>query len=103
MERPPASFDWDDANREKCQKHGVSVDEIESLFKGTPRVAPDQKHSGSEKRFLAVGRNSAGRAMFVVFTLRDKGGQIHIRPISARYMHRKEIESYEKESASFQN
>jgi hypothetical protein len=25
-------FDWDDENREKCQKHGVSVAQIESLF-----------------------------------------------------------------------
>jgi len=100
MERPFASFDWDDANREKCQKHGVSVDEIEALFRGTPRVAPDRKHSEGEKRFLAVGRNSIGRAMFVVFTLRNKDSQTFVRPISARYMHRKEIEGYEKESPS---
>jgi uncharacterized DUF497 family protein len=100
MERPPASFDWDDANREKCQKHGVSVAEIETLFRGTPKVAPDWKHSGGERRFLAVGRSSTGRAMFVVFTLRDKDGRTLVRPISARYMHRKEIEDYEKESPS---
>ena len=25
-------FDWDDGNRDKCQKHGVSIGEIERLF-----------------------------------------------------------------------
>jgi uncharacterized protein len=27
-----AVFDWDSGNRKKCQKHGVSIAEIESLF-----------------------------------------------------------------------
>lgn len=25
-------FDWDAGNRDKCQKHGVSIPEIERLF-----------------------------------------------------------------------
>jgi uncharacterized DUF497 family protein len=103
MGRPLASFDWDNANRAKCQKHGVSIDEIEALFRGTPKIAPDRKHSEREGRFLAVGRNSMGRPIFVVFTLREEGGRTHIRPISARYMHRKEVERYEKESTGFQD
>jgi uncharacterized DUF497 family protein len=41
-----SDFDWDDRNREKCQKHGVSIDEIENLFLGQPRIAPDLKHRG---------------------------------------------------------
>ncbi len=27
-----SGFDWDDGNIEKCQKHGVSLEEIEALF-----------------------------------------------------------------------
>jgi uncharacterized protein len=103
MERLRANFDWDDGNREKCQKHGVSVAEIEAFLGGTPRFAPDRKHSRTEERFLAVGRNSRGRAMFVVFTLRERHGELFIRPISARYMHRKETEGYEKESSKVQD
>lgn len=103
MERLPANFDWDDGNRQKCQKHSVSVAEIEAFLSGTPRFAPDRKHSRVEERFLAVGRNSRGRAMFVVFTLREKHGELFIRPISARYMHRKETEGYEKESSKIQD
>jgi hypothetical protein len=25
-------FDWDDGNRDKCQKHGMSIGEIEAVF-----------------------------------------------------------------------
>jgi hypothetical protein len=39
-----------------------------------------------------------GRGVFIVFTLRRKGDEVLIRPISARYMHKKEIEAYEEEN-----
>jgi uncharacterized DUF497 family protein len=32
----------------------------------------------------------------VAFTLRQRDGKTYIRPVSARYMHRKEVEFYEK-------
>ena len=96
-------FDWDGGNRAKCQKHGVSVAEIEALFRNAPRIAPDPKHSHDEDRLIAVGRTSAGRPMFVAFTIRmeNRGGLI--RPVTARYMHAKEIAAYEKESTKTQN
>ncbi len=90
-------FDWDDGNRAKCQKHGVSITEIESLFSGTPLVAPDVLHSSKEQRFRAVGMTIKNRPLFIVFTLRKNGGTLLIRPISARYMHKKEIKAHEKE------
>jgi uncharacterized DUF497 family protein len=92
-------FDWDAGNRHKCQKHGISVAEIEAFFLSDPRIAPDLKHSVREERLMAVGRNSRGRAMFVVFTIRQKYGKRLIRPLSARYMHKKEIEGYEAEGS----
>lgn len=91
-----SAFDWDDGNRAKCAKHGVSVAEIEALFRSGPRVAPDPIHSLAEDRLIAVGRTAQGRGVFVAFTLREKAGRLLIRPVSARYMHRKEIEAYEK-------
>jgi uncharacterized DUF497 family protein len=90
-------FDWDAGNRRKCQKHGVA--EAEAFLLSDPRIAPDPKHSVHEERLMAVGRNSRGRAMFVVFTMRQKDGKRLIRPLSARYMHKKEIESYEAEGS----
>lgn len=50
-----AGFDWDDGNREKCQKHGVMIAEIESVFAGTPAIGPDAAHSTGETRFLRSG------------------------------------------------
>jgi uncharacterized DUF497 family protein len=95
-------FDWDDGNRAKCQKHGVSIAEIEALFMDAPRIAPDPKHSDDEDRMIAVGRTDSGRPVFVAFTIRTKNRRL-IRPVTARYMHAKEIAAYEKESAKTQN
>jgi hypothetical protein len=92
-------FDWDAGNLAKCQKHGVSVAEIEAFLSADPRIAPDIKHSVDEERLMAVGRNSLGRALFVVFTIRKRHGRRLIRPLSARYMHDKEIEGYEAEES----
>jgi uncharacterized DUF497 family protein len=91
-------FDWDDGNKAKCQKHGVSIEEIEAFFIAGPKVAPSQSYAGPEVRFIAIGRNSTGRPMFVAFTLRMRRGHTCVRPISARYMHGKEVERYEASS-----
>ncbi len=95
-----AGFDWDEGNRSKCRKHGVSTVAIESLFHRPIAVLPDPLHSKSEERFKAIGNTDKGRAIFVVFTLRTRRGKTIIRPISARYMHRKEMDHYEKETAT---
>jgi uncharacterized protein len=89
------SFDWDAGNRDKCQKHGVSIAEIEAFLQADPRIAPSLRHLAAEERLMAVGRNNQGRAFFVVFTIRQRHGRRLIRPLSARYMHEKEIQSYE--------
>ncbi len=91
-------FDWDKGNRAKCEKHGLSTSVIESLFTRALAILPDAAHSQSERRFRAIGRTDKGRGVFIVFTLRHKGDELLIRPISARYMHRKEISAYEKEN-----
>jgi uncharacterized DUF497 family protein len=98
MEGAITGFDWDRGNRAKCRKHGVSVEEIESLFLRPLMILPDEAHSITESRMKAIGKTRAGRYVFLVFTIREKQGKRYIRPISARYMHRKEIEHYEKEN-----
>lgn len=92
-----AGFDWDAGNEEKCRKHGVSRAEIEDLFRGTVTLLRDDRHStAAEERHLAIGKTKQGRHVLVAFTLR--ASETFIRPISARYMHRKEIAHYEKEN-----
>ena len=91
-------------NREKCRNHGVSVAEIEGVLRKDPRIAPDMAHSTEEDRFIAVGKTSRGRPVFVAFTFRTKAGRRLIRPVTARFMHKKEIAAYEKtESAETEN
>jgi uncharacterized DUF497 family protein len=99
-----SGFAWDNANRSKCQKHGVSVAEVEHVLAHVETlIVPDLKNSRAEPRFLAIGRTEKERYAFVVFTPRQTRGGIFMRPISARYMHRKEIKKYEQEIARVQN
>lgn len=90
-------FQWDEGNRGKCSTHGVCLAEIESLFRGVPGVYDDPDHSEQEPRFRAIGQTDMGRYVFVVFTIREEDGRTFIRPISARYMHEKEIQHYERQ------
>jgi predicted DNA binding CopG/RHH family protein len=64
-------FDWDDGNKTKCQKHGVSLFELESAFYKTLHIFPDLKHSQNEERYIALGVTNEGRHIFVIFTLRE--------------------------------
>ncbi|MEP7152685.1 MAG: BrnT family toxin [Nitrospira sp.] len=99
MDGSVSGFDWDEGNLAKCQKHGVSVSEIEGLFKRGITIFPDAGHSHSEERMKGIGKTGHGRYIFLVFTVRGRAGKKYIRPISARYMHKKEIEGYEKETS----
>ena len=93
-----SEFDWDDGNRAKCQQHGVSPAQVEGLFDRPLLVIPDAAHSQDERRLRAIGKTARGRSVFLVFTVRERGGKRLIRPITARYMHRKEVVSYEKDN-----
>lgn len=85
-------FDWDDGNWPKCGKHGMAKAEVEEVFLNVPAVHRNPVHSGTEERFKAIGQTNTGRFAYVSFTFRDG----LIRPISARFMHRREVERYEQ-------
>jgi len=90
-------FDWDDGNGTKSLvKHGIDKATVQSLFDATPYIADDSRHSKQEKRFVAVGSTPQGRRIIVAFTIRIRTGRRYIRPISARYMHAKEVSRHEK-------
>ena len=86
-----AGFEWDQANWPKCGKHGVTQADIETVLSGQPDIYPDPAHSGTEQRFLAIGQTNTGRHLLIAFTVRHH----RIRPISARFMHAKEVRHYE--------
>jgi len=102
MELKVSSFDWDDGNRDKCQKHGLSTSDVEHVLASARNlIVHNVQNSFSEDRYIAIGKTRAGRFSFVVFTLRVANDQFKLRPISARFMHKKEIAKYEKEIAGF--
>lgn len=87
-------FEWDKWNLDKSYfKHGVTPKETEEVFidEGSLRV-PDAKHSQKEERFNIVGKTLEGKNIFIAFVFRSK----KVRVISARRMHREEVEKYEK-------
>ena len=88
-------FDWDEGNRQKnWEKHQVDYRECEEVFFNQPLlVNEDVKHSFQEQRYYVLGRSDAGRALFLVFTIRNN----KIRIISARDQSKKERTIYEQQ------
>lgn len=64
-------FDWDEGNTQKCQKHGVSIAEIEDLFLSGHLTMKDKSHSVEEQRFWAIGKSSKDR-MSLLFLLFER-------------------------------
>jgi uncharacterized DUF497 family protein len=91
-----AGFDWDDGNsRKSADKHEVSQAEAESIFFNDPLiVGEDARHRETEQRLHALGKTAQNRLLHISFTLRQNGTMIRV--ISARDMHRKERQIYEK-------
>jgi uncharacterized protein len=74
-----------------------------ALSSGALLILPDAKHSDEEERLIATGKTASGRHIFVAFTLRERGGRMLLRPVSARYMHQREIDIYEQARAEIEN
>jgi len=93
-------FQWDRGNWPKCGKHGLSKADIESVFEADVFVFDDPHPTAIETRHRAIGVTSAGRHAFIVFTMRTRNRTVFIRPLSARYMHKKEVDHYERQKRS---
>jgi uncharacterized DUF497 family protein len=91
-------FEWDAGNAPKVlARHQVEPGECEQVFFRSPfLVVFDEKHSGAERRWRALGQTLAERKPYLVFTVR---GTL-IRVIAARDMSRKERSVYEEVQAS---
>jgi hypothetical protein len=90
-------FDWDEGNRRKNDKHGVSMSEAEQVFFHQPLLMlVDASHSQLEPRLHALGKTDLGRLLHLTLTLRQSATLIRV--ISARDMHRKERAIYEQKA-----
>ncbi|MCX6789365.1 MAG: BrnT family toxin [Candidatus Gribaldobacteria bacterium] len=87
-------FDWDRGNSDKnWQSHKVSDGECEEVFFDPgKKILKDVSHSLGEERFILLGRTTASRILFIVFTVRNN----KVRIISARDLNKKEKNLYEK-------
>jgi uncharacterized protein len=65
MEVGGLEFDWDEGNRAKRQKHGLSSHDIESLFQRPLSVFPDAEHSKDEERFIGMGKQNRTAAFLL--------------------------------------
>lgn len=94
----PVEFEWDEANKKKIWlKHKVSAEECEEAFAGQEVFSqPDELHSQKENRYILINKTKKSRFLFIVFALRKN----KVRVISARSMHKKEQNFYEKEAGS---
>lgn len=95
LENPQCDFEWDDGNKTKNEtKHGVSVREVEGVFKSGAalplgvQITPETE----EQRLGVVGPGFSGRLLQVAFILRAG----RVRVISARPAHKKERSQYEE-------
>lgn len=73
-------FDWDEANIDHVQRHGVEPNEAEEALLAPDRVPYSGRTVPGERRYVAVGSTEAGRVLTVVYTRRGGG----IRVITAR-------------------
>jgi hypothetical protein len=82
-----AQFDWNDANSEHIERHGVEESEVEEVFRSLIYVRK------AHDRYLVLGRTVTGRRLFVVAVKKERGV---VRPTTARDMDASERKLYER-------
>ena len=63
-------FDWDEQNRTHLQSHHVAPEEFEQVIDNDPLDLEYQVENG-EGRYKSLGVTDRGRALIVVWTLRE--------------------------------
>lgn len=84
-------FEWNEHNIWKPLKHGVEIDEVESVFFNRPILFLNS-HSG---RHIALGKTDEGHYLTVVFQYKKDG---IVRPITARRMTESERKYFKRRS-----
>ena len=84
---------WDPAKaKANFKKHGVHFSDAEAVFFDPLALSMEDEDAEGEDRYIAMGQDSVGRVLVVVYTYRGDS----IRLISARPATSKEIKVYEK-------
>lgn len=83
-------FDWDDGNKDKNLKHGITDNEVEQAFYNEPK----KERTGKNGRSYLYSRTGGG-PIFVVFEVVQRYSLKLVRPISARPMSKQEKRYYD--------
>ncbi|HEX3466620.1 MAG TPA: BrnT family toxin [Candidatus Elarobacter sp.] len=88
-------FDWDPAKATaNVKKHGVSFEEASTAFGDPFQIdIDDPDHSGSEDRFIIIGKSDRGRLLITAYSEAEPS---HVRIITSRNATRRERKDYEK-------
>jgi uncharacterized DUF497 family protein len=90
-------FQWDPVKaRSNERKHSVSFEEAASIFRDFCLIRLDARRDYGEPRWVALGLDSNGVVLDVVYTVRGED----IRIISARKASKHERQSYEETRAA---
>lgn len=93
-------FEWDPAKaKANYNKHGVHFERAAHVFRDPLAMSiPDEEHSGTELRWITLGRDATGQYVLVVHTFRQVNDEMgRIRLISARPPTTAEVRAYEEE------
>lgn len=87
-------FEWDTGNKSKnFIKHSIIDEECEEVFfDHDKKILRDILHSGTEDRYILIGKTKKHRLVFIAFTIRKN----KVRIISARDLNKREYKLYEK-------
>ncbi|MCL2633440.1 MAG: BrnT family toxin [Oscillospiraceae bacterium] len=87
-------FIWDENKNEiNIKKHGISFNEAWTVFNDEfILLYPDDEHSYSEERFIAIGESVVNRLLMVCYCERENTEIVRL--ISARKADKQEIELY---------
>ena len=91
-------FEWD-PNKEKInmREHGITFEQASYVFADPFALNKyDDEHSGSEDRWILLGKSLSEAVLVVVHTFRDDDGTEFARIISARRATKREKQAYHK-------
>jgi uncharacterized protein len=93
-------FEWDPTkSKANSVKHGVDFRNVTQVFLDPLALTIlDEEHSGTEVRWITLGRDKAAKYVLIVHTFEQISDDLgRIRVISARRPTRSEVLAYEEE------
>jgi uncharacterized DUF497 family protein len=91
----PWQLEWDGANVEHLERHGISPEEVEEVFEG--RIVRRRGGTDAPDRFRVLGRTASGR--YLTLVCQQKPGGI-VRPFTGWDMRPHERALYGRQAGS---